>query len=141
MNVRGARRLAVAAGLAAVFLQGCGVSRAGAAKSGAPAYLIAGIVIRNELAHPVTDVMIEVPATGAFAGCGNVLPRTACSNAFQGVDYRSNAVLVRWREHGIERSTPEFVIEIPDAMRPGEPAFVEVIIFAPGEAGARLVQP
>jgi hypothetical protein len=85
--------------------------------------------------------MIEVPATGAFAGCGNVLPRTACSNAFPGVDYRSNAVLVNWRERGAAHSTGEFVIEIPDTLKSGEAAVVEVVIFAPGQAGARLIQP
>ena len=128
------------AGLAAALLPGCAVTPSGVAKPDSPALVIDGIVIRNELAYPVTDVMIEVPATGAFAGCGNVLPRTACANAFPGVDYRSNAVLVRWREHGAPHSTGEFVIEIPDTLRPGEAAVVEVMIFAPGEAGARLIQ-
>lgn len=128
------------AGLASALLPGCAVPRSGVAKPDSPALVIDGIVIRNELAYPVTDVMIEVPATGAFAGCGNVLPRTACANAFPGVDYRSNAVLVRWREHGAAHSTGEFVIEIPGTLRPGEAAVVEVVIFAPGEAGARLIQ-
>ena len=128
------------AGLAAALLAGCAVPRSGAGKPAGPALVIEGIVIRNELAYPVSDVMIEVPATGAFAGCGNVLPRTACANAFPGVDYRSNAVLVRWREHGTAHSTGEFVIEIPDTLRPGGAAVVEVVIFAPGEAGAQLMQ-
>ena len=128
------------AGLAAALLAGCAVPRSGVGKSDIPVLVIDGIVIRNELVYPVTEVMIEVPATGAFAGCGNVLPRTACANAFPGVDYRSNAVLVHWREHGAAHSTGEFVIEIPDTLRPGEAAVVEVVIFAPGEAGARLIQ-
>lgn len=136
-------RLAVAAVLAAT-VQACVTTKPGGdapgGHRGAPALVIDGIVIRNELAYPATDVMIEVPATGAFAGCGNVLPRTACSNTFEGVDYRSNAVLVRWRERGLQHSTGEFVIEIPDGMQPGKPAFIEVVIFAPGEAGARLLQ-
>lgn len=127
-------------GLAVALLPGCAVSRSGVGRPANPALIIDGIVIRNELAYPVTDVMIEVPDTGAFAGCGNVLPRTACANAFPGVDNRSNAVLVRWREHGAAHSTGEFVIEIPDTLRPGEAAVMEVVIFAPGEAGARLIQ-
>lgn len=140
MNPGGALRAALTSGLAAVLLQACTASQAHATRNTKPALVIEGVVIRNELRYPVTDVMIEVPATGEFAGCGNVLPRTSCSNAFPGVDYRSNAVIVRWREHGVGHSTGEFVIEIPDHARPGEPAVVEVIIFAPGEAGARLVQ-
>lgn len=126
---------------AAAMLQGCATAATGGDKVGQPEVVIEGIVIRNELAYPVTDVMIEVPATGAFAGCGNLLPRTACSNAFAGVDYRSNAAVIRWKERGAEHSTGEFVIEIPAELRPGTPAVVEVVIFAPGEAGARLVQP
>lgn len=128
------------AGLAAALLPGCAGPRSGVGKPAGPALVIDGIVIRNELPYPVTDVMMEVPATGAFAGCGNVLPRTACANDFPGLDYRSNAVLVRWREHGTAHSTGEFVIEIPETSRPGEAAVVEVVIFAPGEAGARLIQ-
>lgn len=106
-----------------------------------PSVTIDGLTIRNELAYPVTDVMIEVPATGAFAGCGTVLPRTECSNRFEQLDYQAHAVRIRWREHGREQSTGEFVIEVPAGMKPERPARVEVILFSPGEAGARLVQP
>lgn len=125
-------------GAAALLLQGC--ATASGANANQPGVVIAGIEIRNELAYPVTDVMIEVPATGAFAGCGNLSPRTACSNTFAGVDYRSSAVVIRWKERGADHSTGEFVIEIPVDLQPGKPAVVEVVIFAPGEAGARLVQ-
>ena len=107
----------------------------------APAVTIDGITIRNDLAYPVTDVLIQVPATGAFAGCGNLLPRSECSNTFQGVDYRSNGVVVSWREHGKPQSTEAFVIEIPEDWRGARSARVEVVIFAPGQAGAHLAQP
>lgn len=132
--------MTIAALGAAAVLQGCAAAPAGGSDVDQRRVVIDGIEIRNELAYPVTDVMIEVPATGAFAGCGNLLPRTACSNAFEGVDYRSNAVLIRWKERGAEHSTGEFVIEIPADLRSGAPAVVEVVIFAPGEAGARLMQ-
>jgi hypothetical protein len=134
-------RLKVVGGLcAAALLQGCATAMKDGDDARQPAVMITGIEIRNELAYPVTDVLIEVPASGAFAGCGNLLPRTACSNAFEGVDYRSSAVVIRWRERGQDHSTGEFVIEIPADMQPDRPALVEVLIFAPGEAGARLVQ-
>lgn len=133
-------RLAAACLGATALLQGCAAATADGASDRQPAVVIAGIEIRNELAYPVTDVMIEVPATGDFAGCGNLLPRTACSNAFEGVDYRSNAVVIRWKERGTDHTTGEFVIEIPAELQPGRPAVVEVVIYAPGEAGARLVQ-
>lgn len=101
--------------------------------------VVQGVVIRNELAYPVNDVMIEVPASGNFAGCGNILPRSECSNTFQGVDYRANAVVIRWKEHGEPHQTDEFTIELPQDALPGEAFVVEVIVFAPGQAGARLV--
>ena len=132
--------LAIACFGAIVLLQGCATTTADGAHASQAGVVITGIEIRNELAFPVTDVMIEVPATGTFAGCGNLLPRTACSNAFEGVDYRSDAVVIRWKERGTDHTTGEFVIEIPAELQPGRPAVVEVVIFAPGEAGARLVQ-
>jgi uncharacterized protein YceK len=125
--------------LLAMLLAGCSV--AGPPRAEEPVLLISGLVIRNELAYPVTDVMIDVPATGAFAGCGTILRRSSCSNSFPGVDYQRNAVMIRWKEYGEAQSTDPFVIEVPAGLRPGEPADVEVVIFAPGQAGARLVQP
>lgn len=121
------------------MLAGC--TAAEPRRAEAPGLLIDGLVIRNDLAYPVTDVMIDVPATGAFAGCGNILPRSRCSNSFPGVDYRRNAVVIHWKEYGAAQGTDPFVVEAPAGLRPGEPAQVEVIIFAPGQAGARLIQP
>ena len=37
---------------------------------------IAGIVFHNALNYTVTEVMALVPATGGFAGCGNILPHS-----------------------------------------------------------------
>ena len=131
--------LALASGLL-TLLAACtsAVSREGQASD--PGIVIAGIVIRNELAYPVTDVMIEVPATGSFAGCGTVLPRSECRNAFQEVDYRGHAVLVRWQERGEPHQTDEFSINPPPGTHPGDAFRVEVVVFSPGQAGARLVR-
>lgn len=104
------------------------------------AIMIEGMVIRNELSFPVTEVMIDVPATGVFAGCGNILPGSECRTSFEAVDYAANAVVVSWKEHGQSHQTGEFVIEIPADLDPGKVAWVEVIIFAMGQAGARLIQ-
>ena len=130
---------------AALLLGGC---LAACAVSGEPrgaddeaAIAIDGVVIRNQLAYAVTDVMIEVPATGAFAGCGTVLQRSECSNRFGAIDYRAHPMQVSWREHGQRQTTGEFEPERPDDLQPGRPARVEIIIFSPGQAGARLVQP
>ena len=102
---------------------------------------IDGIIIRNQLLYPVTDVMVEVPATGDFAGCGNILGRSQCSTSFPSADYRQNAIVVSWKEYGEAHRTAEFVVKVPAAMQPGSSAWLEIIVFASGQAGARLVNP
>jgi len=107
--------------------------------SESPVTRIEGIIIRNQLRYPVTDVMVEVPATGEFAGCGNIVQRTACSTSFPAADYRLNAIVIRWKEQGEPQSTDEFVVAVPDGMVHGTSAWLEVIVFAKGQAGARLI--
>lgn len=102
-----------------------------------PAISVVGVVIENGLAYGVTDVIIEAPASGAFAGCGNLLPRSSCSNRFQDLEYRGNPVVVRWTERGVSHQTPEFVVKARGEPSPGE-YIVRVVIFAPGQAGAEL---
>jgi hypothetical protein len=101
---------------------------------------ITAVVIRNELAFTVTDVQILVPATGAFMGCGNVMAGTACSTRFPMREFRAWPVVVSWKEYGKQHDTGEFVIEIPQHIVPGLPTRLEVVIFAMGQAGAKLVQ-
>lgn len=106
-----------------------------------PALSIAGMIIRNDLLYPVTEVMIQVPKTGDFAGCGNILPESDCRTSFQTVDYSGNAMVVSWKEYGQEHSTREFVVEPGRDIDVSRPAWLEVTIFAAGQAGARFVQP
>jgi len=105
-----------------------------------PGIAIQGMIIRNELVYPVTDVMINVPATGRFAGCGNILPGTECNTSFEVVDYSSQQLVVSWKEYGQPHQTGAFKVDIPTQLEPSRPAWLEVIIFAMGQAGARLVQ-
>lgn len=106
-----------------------------------PALSIAGMIIRNNLLYPVTEVMINVPETGAFAGCGNILPESHCRTSFETVDYSGNAMVVRWKEYGQDHSTKEFVVEPGRDIDVSKPAWLEVTIFAAGQAGAKFVQP
>ena len=122
------------------LLAGCAAVPADQSQRPQGEYVIAGMVIRNGLAYPVTDVMIEVPATGAFAGCGNIMPRTSCSTTFERIDYRRNALVVSWKEHGQPHQTDEFILRVPDTARPGDEFLVEVSVFAPGRAGASLIE-
>jgi hypothetical protein len=102
---------------------------------------IRALAIKNELPYAVTDVMVRVPATGAFAGCSNILARTDCRTSFQSVEYRGNPMVVSWKERGEPHKTDEFVVDEPEDAVPEKEVRLDVIIFAPGQAGAKLVQP
>lgn len=121
------------------LLQSCSTAEPKPVQPESSGINIEGIIIRNQLAYPVTDVMVEVPATGDFAGCGNIFQRTACSTSFPAADYRRNAIVIRWKEHGEPQSTDEFIVTVPDGIVPGTNAWLEVIVFAKGQAGARLI--
>lgn len=106
-----------------------------------PDVWIAGMTIRNDLPYPVTAVMIKIPATGAFAGCGNILHQSACRTSFEAVAYSGEDMLVSWKEHGQEHSTKEFALEPGIDIMVDKPVWLDVTIFAPGQAGARFAQP
>jgi hypothetical protein len=129
-------------GLAALLLtvlSACAMSPEDGAATADSGIEIAGIIIRNDLAYPVTDVMVEVPATRRFAGCGNILPRSQCSTALPEAAYRQNAITIRWREYGREHAMEPFVVRVPDSMPEGTVAWLMVLVYAPGQAGAKLV--
>jgi len=139
----GARVLTACAALLAATLSACASPGTPKSASGHPAATLSirGIEIHNELPYAVMDVMVTVPATGAFAGCSNIMARTACSTSFRSVAYRGNPMVVSWKEQGEPRKTEEFVVKEPENAVPGEEAVLDVSIFAPGQAGARLVRP
>jgi hypothetical protein len=126
--------------LCLAVLQACAPIARGPEQAEPSGIVIEGMVIRNELQFPVTDVMINVSATGAFAGCGNIMQRSECRTSFEQVDYADSAVVVSWKEYGQPHNTGEFVIDIPEEFDTGKPAWLEVVIFAMGQAGARLIQ-
>jgi hypothetical protein len=105
-----------------------------------PIVEIEGVEIRNELLSVVTDVQILVPQTGDFVGCGTILPNSSCSTTFPLRNYQGNAVNVSWKEQGRMHTTDDFVIKIPAALDTTKPARILVLIFAIGQAGAKLVQ-
>ena len=127
--------------LMAGTLAGCASGGDAPPEPGSSGINVEGIIIRNSLPYVVTDVMVEVPATGGFAGCGNIIQRTECRTSFPARDYKRNPILVSWKERGSPHQTDEFVVDLPAGAQPGDVVWLEVIVFAPGQAGARLVQP
>lgn len=110
------------------------------AEKGAPAIAIDGVQIINKLSITVTDVQILVPLTGNFVSCGTILRQTACSTSFPGRQYERTPVQVSWKEQGQAHTTGDFVIEPPENPDPARSMWIEVVIFAPGQAGAKFVQ-
>ena len=126
-------------GLSTAFLPACAARPPADLLPEVPPIVISGLEIRNDLPYPVTDVMIRVPATGGFAGCGNILARSQCNNRFEEIDYRANEVVISWRERGEPHQTGPFRIELPDDTATQRTYRVQVILYSPGQAGARLV--
>ncbi len=110
------------------------------ASNATPAIAIAGVQIINNLSITVTDVQILVPLTGNFVSCGTILRHTACSTSFPGRQYERSPVRVSWKEQGHAQATGNFVIDRPASLDLARPMWIEVVIFAPGQAGAKLVQ-
>jgi hypothetical protein len=138
LNLR-AGKAVLAAVLCSAHLAGCASLAETSPVPDAPAIIVSGLEIRNELPYAITDVIIQVPATGAFAGCGNILPASRCLNRFEEVDYRADDVSISWRERGEPHSSGEFRLELPEGANPMTEYRLEVVVFAPGQAGARFL--
>jgi len=102
--------------------------------------IIDGVTIRNQLAYPVRDVQLLVPATGNFVGCGLIMARSDCATEFPGRDYFANAAVITWIERDQPQTTGEFKITNPGDLVPGKSTRLEIIIFNQGQAGAQLIQ-
>jgi hypothetical protein len=126
--------------LLALLVSACASQQSARERAQEEAIVIDGIVIRNELAFPVTDVLLEVPATGAFAGCGNILPRSECRTSFEAVDYRAYPMQISWKEYGQPQKTDSFVLRPTANLDRSRSVRVEIRIYAMGQAGAALTQ-
>jgi len=122
--------------LCALLLQGC----AAQTRNPAPGLKIEGLVIENQTRMWVSAARLLVPVTGAFVSCGNISPKSSCATTFPETDYSGNPVQVTWSQAGQIHSTGEFILRPPDDIDVDRPAFVRVVIAAPGSTGAAIVQ-
>jgi hypothetical protein len=79
------------------------------------------IVIHNKSNIAVRNVAIRVPNTNAVFSCGYIAPGTFCSNKFQKRKYLGNPIQISWEFHGAKRSSEEFVLELPTAIKENTP--------------------
>lgn len=134
------RRTGIPVGLmCALVLGGCAATQAPAPSHAPLQFEIAGVEIRNELDYRVTDVQVMVAATGSFVSCGSVFPDTSCATSFALREYRGEALSVTWKEHGAAQSEDDFVLRTPAGLDTSRPVWIQVVIFAPGDAGARVM--
>jgi len=103
-------------------------------------YRTGGVRIFNQMELGVTDAQILVLQTGGFVSCGNILPATSCSTAFPGREYVGGSMRITWREQGLPQATADFTLKTQAFADAGEALWIEVVIFAPGQAGARLIR-
>jgi len=122
-----------------LFLSACSTPSK-QANSASSVMAIDGVQINNQLSITITDVQVLVPATGNFVSCGAILRHTACSTSFPGRQYKHTPVQVTWKEQGQAQATGNFVIDPPASLDPSRQLWMEVVIFAPGQAGAKLAQ-
>lgn len=121
-------------------LQACGSTGQPLPPQQVTPIVVEGVLIRNQLPFAVTDVMINVPDTGAFAGCGNIVPRSDCRIRFEAVNYSGSKMVVSWKEYGNPQKTKDFVLEAGSELDAARPVWLEIVIFAMGQAGAKLIQ-
>ena len=125
--------------LCSLSLVACTTQQNGEKQIAGPVLQIAGVEIYNGLAYSIQDVSILVPSSGEYVSCGQVLPDSSCSTTFQVRDYRENPAQVHWTEHGEPQSTKPFTIKAPENATEGQEAYIRVEVFAPGQAGAKLL--
>lgn len=122
-----------------VLCAGCASVSEMPAEPAATGLEIAGVEIRNELAYPVTDVRVLLPESGDFVSCGTVFPDTTCATAFPLLEYHGDPLSVTWQERGQPQAMKPFRLRVPPGMDATRPLWVQVVIFAPGSGGARLL--
>lgn len=136
---RPARRVRIAPALLFLLCAACAGAPQPSARPAPVLFDIAGLEIRNELVYRVTEVQVLDSASGGFVSCGTVFPGTACATSFPLREYRGEALSVSWKEHGQPQAVDEFVLEVPAAFDTSRPVWVQVVVFAPGSAGARVL--
>jgi hypothetical protein len=102
---------------------------------------ISGVRIANELKYGVTDAQILILKSGNFVSCGNILSGTTCFTSFPGRVYEGGKLRITWKERGVAKVTPDFALKTEAFSGMGKALWVDVLIFAPGEAGAKLILP
>ncbi|MEJ8569465.1 hypothetical protein [Elongatibacter sediminis] len=132
-------RVVTTAAWMACALAGCATAPDPVPEKPPVRFEIAGVDIRNELDYPVTDVQVLVHATGGLVSCGTVFPDSSCATSFPLREYRGDAISVSWEERGEPRSIEDFELEPPRGLDTRKPVWVQIVVYSPGNAGARVL--
>ena len=104
-----------------------------------PLLQIDGLSFLNQSRQPVTAIRLLVPATNNFVSCGFISPGGHCASSFPEVDYTGNPFVVEWTQGGADWSTGEITLQPGETLIQAGVARVQVVVMAPGSAGARFV--
>lgn len=121
-------------------ISSCGGTAVKSLSPSGPAIEVHRVVIRNLLSYPIKDVQILAPATGNFVSCGNIVQKSQCSTTFPVRNYSENPVQISWTEWDAPRSMPPVPLKAPDGFDFDRPATIEVSVYSPGQAAAKLIQ-
>ena len=119
-----------------LFLSACSTS----GSLGGSALQIDGMRIENQTNMHISAVRLLVPATGGFVSCGNIAQHSMCSTTFPETTYTGNPIEITWSQGDQIYSTGRFTLTLPADLKKNIPAMVQVVIAAPGSAGALLIQ-
>lgn len=102
--------------------------------------VIDGLQFNNPTPDTLTDIQLQVIATGELVGCSHIPPGGQCSTRFPLRRYRGNEVEISWFHHKRRLSTGRLVIVVPPEPPAGVPLTVKVNIDSGGQAQAVLAQ-
>lgn len=111
---------------------------AGSSATTPPTLRVEGLSFENRSGSPISQIRLEVPATGGFVSCGHIAPGNVCSSRFPGVTYGGEPVRVSWVQGGQPWSTGELRLSPGKAVRDAGAGVVRVLVLAPGSAGVQL---
>ncbi len=74
------------------------------------------IVVVNNTNQLIPHVVIRAKETHRMFGCRNIAPRAKCSNKTKKKEVKNNQLKITWTYNGVERTTGNFKVKIPEHM-------------------------
>lgn len=99
---------------------------------------VGGLVFHNNTLQPLEDVRLQVPKTGGFISCNQILQGRQCATTFPSRLYRGTPVIISWRQGGEQFSSGKIQIQSRQKSVPGKVATVYVTLNIDGSVEAKV---